>query len=105
MKTRSHKRKRKPVVMTSGKSDRVVIINPPESKEGDTCSLSRLIETGTPDPEKEGLSRLVGKAGPGEARVPETGGMELKQAVEEKEGEKREERKELRDEEYEKEEE
>ncbi len=63
MKTRSRKKKRNPFAMISEKGKgKVITMAPPESKEGDTASLAKLIETGKSDQKTKNLSRLVGKA-------------------------------------------
>lgn len=60
-------------------------MNPPESKEGSTQSLSKLIETGTSDPKTEGLIRLVNKTKPQKSQTTKPDEPELKQSVQQKE--------------------
>lgn len=63
MRARSHKKKCKRDVIVSAKSKgKVAVMTPPESKERDTQSLTKLIETGTSDPKTKSLIRLVGKS-------------------------------------------
>ena len=82
MRTRSHKKKRKPAVMTSAKNKgKFVMITPPESKERDTQVLSRMIAAGTADPQTESLSRLVGKAKPQKEQTAEPEEPDLKKPV------------------------